>query len=70
MKVTVKDSPNGNEVKFPCLMRTQKGSIIWMSSSTSGVVVKHDYYSVGSYHKDWESSNFTPFTGTVELSND
>lgn len=70
MKVTVKDSPNGNEVKFPCLMTTNGGHIFLMMKYGCGVVIKSYPGEFGGYSEDWDMSQFTLFKGTVELSND
>lgn len=70
MKVTVKDSPIGDNVKFPCLMVTNDGYIVWMLKYECGVILKHDGWTIGDYSENWDMSQFTPFNGTVELSND
>lgn len=70
MKISIKDSPKGDNVKFPCLMITKDGYIFWMLKYGCGVVVKHSFLDLGEYQEYWDMSQFTPFNGTVELSND
>lgn len=70
MKVTVKNSPNGTNVKFPCLMVSDKGNIVLMCATGFGVTLKHDTYGFGHHSDDWDMLKFTPFNGTVELRND
>lgn len=70
MKVTIKNENESSEIKYPCLMQTSEGSIIFFYEEDCGTVIKHTEYKAGSYHTDWAMRLFTPFTGTVELSND
>lgn len=70
MKVIIKDSPQGNEVKFPCLMVANAGDVVWMLKYGCGVSLHHKDWPIGDYSENWAMECFTPFNGTVELSND
>lgn len=72
MKSVVKDK--SKEVEYPCLMVSDSGAVILFNEHRKGVVVyvaiKHIGYRVGYYGDMWDMDKFTPFHGTVELSND
>lgn len=70
MKVTIKNENKSSEIQYPCLMVSVLGCIVLFDSPGCGTVIKDDEYTVGSYNTDWAVEYFTPFTGTVELSND
>lgn len=68
MKLTVKEK----EIKFPCLMVSEKGLIVLFSDKCIGTVLRgvdgYDY-GVGCVSTEWNISEFTPFGGILELSN-
>lgn len=72
MKVKTTTS-NTKEREYPYLGRTESDKIVLFISPGKGVVLKtghgpgHDY--VGKFVETWIENNFTPFNGTVELSN-
>jgi len=70
MKVTIKNENKSSEIKYPCLMESPMGCLVLFDKPDCGTVIQDKEYAVGSYHTDWASEYFTPFTGTVELSND
>lgn len=70
MKVIIKNENKSSEIKYPCLMAGPNGIIVLFLGDSSGLVLKHHSYPVGKMQYDWGIHLFTPFTGTVELSND
>lgn len=69
MKVVVNPSGKDNEIKYPCLMIDRTGTeIVLFYRDRSGVIINGK--SAGSHLTNWYMDLFTPFTGTVELSND
>lgn len=52
-------------------MKSQSSAVIIIASSFGkGTVIKHPHDKTGFYYEFWDMSMFTPFTGTVELSNE
>jgi hypothetical protein len=72
MKAKIIEAAAVPEKKYPYLGVSQKtGMIVLFCSSISGVVIRPaEDYSIGDYNTYWNESNFTPFTGTIQLSND
>lgn len=69
MNLTVREK----EIKFPCLMKSEKGLIVLFMGKCFGVVLRGvaDYdYEVGCVSTEWDISEFTLFDGILELSND
>lgn len=59
-----------DDVTYPCLMEKQNGPVVLFVNGTTGVVVSGtDFYNVGYYTTGWLATTFTPYTGTVTLSN-
>ncbi len=71
MKVTIKNENKSSEIKYPCLMHSDSyDTTVLFSSYHCGIVIKSKYDYCDPYSESWDMDNFTPFTGTVELSND
>ena len=58
--------------KYPYLGIDQKtGGVILFTKRDTGMVVRQDEdFPIGEYDTNWDESSFTPFAGTVQLSND
>ena len=71
MRFEVNEKPSAPTIKYPCLMRTRDGLIVLVVARGSGTVVKPTTeYEPGYYSDAWNTDDFTPFTGSVTLSND
>ena len=73
MKVEVNQKAVEPKSEYPCLKISESGNIVLFTSSKTGTVIQSDksnYYQVGKYSTDWAERNFTPFHGTITLSND
>ena len=70
MKITVNEKPAAPKSEWPKLMATDEGAIVLFTSYGCGTVVKHPGWEVGTYGRHWDMPQFTPFTGSVTLSND
>ncbi len=62
------------EIEYPCLMtaHTSSGSkVVLFTDKHCGIVVysEGNHQPIGHYSEDWDMSCFTPFDGTIELSN-
>ena len=60
------------EIKYPCLMITHTGGkIVLFNNECCGTVVcsGRKEQPIGYYSERWMMPNFTPFNGTIELSN-
>ena len=62
------------EIKYPCLMTAHNSSgaiVVLFHNAGCGTVVysKGKHQPIGYYSKAWIMSGFTPFDGTIELSN-
>ena len=62
------------EIKYPCLMTAHSnlGAIVVLFTKKDfGTVVysERKEQPIGYYIEDWAMSGFTPFNGTIELSN-
>ncbi len=72
-KVEVNQKAVEPKSEYPCLKVSQDGSIVLFKSHKVGVVVwSIDVRAtpIGYYSDNWFESTFTPFTGTITLSND
>lgn len=70
MKVTIKNENKSSGIKYPCLMQSVIGCIVLFDKPDCGTIIQGKEYAVGTYITEWRMGSFTPFTGTVELSND
>ena len=62
------------EIKYPCLMAAHSSfgsKVVLFTDKHCGVVVYREgkHQPIGYYSEAWEMSGFTPFDGTIELSN-
>jgi hypothetical protein len=70
MKIEVNEKPAAAKIEYPCLMATEQGAIVLFTDYGCGTVIKHPGWVVGTYGRKWDMLQFTPFTGSVTLSND
>lgn len=73
MKVEVNQKEVEPNLEYPCLKISDAGLIVLFTSIETGIVIqpdKRNLYTVGQYGTDWMESKFTPFHGTITLSND
>jgi len=73
MKVIVKEKESGADIKYPCLMITDRENIVLFSGPSTGVVINTraaSSWSIGEYCNSWADGDFRPFNGTIELSNE
>ena len=74
MKSTITESPP-REITYPCLMQSLKGMIVLFTSETEGTVIHvgEGPHFLGYHCPEWIKANdahiWTPFTGTLTLSN-
>jgi len=59
-------------VKYPMLKISDSGSIVFFTKASCGVLFKKGDTTTQefSYSEEWIESKFTPFTGSITLSND
>lgn len=75
MKVEVNKTPVEQKSKYPYIGISKDDSdytIVYFTSPETGVCLATDCYGdkVGENSGDWSESLFTPFTGSITLSND
>lgn len=70
MKVNIKENGTSAEIKSPCLMVSRKDGIVLFASECEGTVLKSSIVRVGYHSNLLDIYEYTPFTGTIELSND
>ena len=75
MKAVVKEKQKELKPKYPYLgirKDEEDYTVVLFTSCDEGTVVASDYNKqpIGYYSNGWRQSDFTPFTGTIELSND
>lgn len=59
-----------DDVVYPCLMERKGELVVLFYEKKCGVVVSsNDFYPVGYHLNNWITPDFTPYTGTVTLSN-
>ena len=74
MKSVKKTNDLKGEIKYPMLMAAHSSSgsiVVLFHNECYGTVVysEREQQPVGHYSKVWDMSGFTPFDGTIELSN-
>jgi hypothetical protein len=72
MKAIINIELNNQEITYPCLMESEC-EVVLFTSMTIGTVVGHKMKSpwpIGHHLVDLYPKAFTPFKGTVTLSND
>jgi len=60
-------------VKYPCLKVSKNtGNIVLFIGEKTGIVVSahNDMWEIGEYSVGFAENDFTPFTGSITLSND
>ena len=55
---------------YPYLGKSDDLIVLFNGDSKGIALNKYSHYHPGLYRSDWDESCFTPFTGTVQLSND
>lgn len=66
MKVTIKNENKSSEIKYPCLMScSSSDNIYYMMNNRVGFCLTEQFWG-----QHFIEGDFTPFTGTIELSND
>jgi hypothetical protein len=72
MKVEVKENEVKASIKYPYLgINKESDLIVLFTRKVCGVVVKSDENNyLGHYAENWHEVIFTPFNGTITLSND
>jgi hypothetical protein len=71
MKVEINEKETQGEVKYPCLMKSEKGLIVLFNAPECGIVLKgNDVHERGHYSSNWNMDSFEPFNGTITLSNE
>lgn len=70
MKVTIKEEIK--EITYPYIGISEEKRMILFTSINTGTVIEDPkgYYREGVTADDWSEKFFSPFKGTVELSND
>ena len=74
MESVIKTNDLKGEIKYPCLMTTHSrilSIVVLFNDRRCGVVVYSEwkFQPIGFYSEEWVMSGFTPFDGTIELSN-
>ena len=74
MESVIKTNDLKGEIKYPCLMTADGYSgaiVVLFTNKYSGTVVysERKEQPIGYYTASWAMSDFTPFNGTIELSN-
>lgn len=69
MKVVINEKETPKKVGYPKLMQAiGSGRVVLFASRGVGTVVSED--DLGLFNDTWDMELFTPFTGTITLSND
>lgn len=70
MEIEVIASPENYipEWDYPCVMEGSHGLIVLMTSEGEGVVIKSNpHHTLGSYAKNWAMGGFTPYIGSITI---
>ena len=71
MKAVINEKETPKQPEYPMLMKAESGMIVLMKEDKSGVVIANPVLiHMGQYVHDWPMHKFTPFTGSITLSND
>jgi hypothetical protein len=75
MKVEIKNKKQNTEIKFPCLMINKNEKTIVLATSINtesndleGTCISENGF--GHHDTKWTASDYTPFNGSITLSND
>lgn len=74
MKSVIKTNDLKGEIKYPCLMTANSYSgaiIVLFTKKDFGTVVysERENQPIGHHSEAWAMSDFTPYNGTIKLSN-
>jgi len=67
MKITIDEKPTKTTPLYPCLMKNSFGTIVFFVTPMAGTAINGD--SAGYHCSGWHMPEFTPFNGSVTLSN-
>jgi hypothetical protein len=72
MKAVINEKETPKEPEYPCLMigGTSKSVILFLTPRVGTVVYSAGCHDIGYYSNSWGMECFTPFTGSITLSND
>lgn len=75
MKSVIKTNDLKGEIEYPCLMTVDNSSgaiVVLFTKKHCGTVVysERKEQPIGYSSEDWVISDFTPFNGTIQLTND
>ena len=71
MKAVINEKETHKQPEYPCLKISKLGNIVLFTEPETGVRVSTDAnYNIGYFSRSWDMSEFTPFTGSITLSND
>jgi hypothetical protein len=73
MKAVINEKETPVKDTYPCLKVSKNtGNIVLFIASKTGVVVSvvNDFWELGEYSDGLAENDFTPFTGSITLSND
>ena len=73
MKAVINEKETPVKDEYPCLKVSKNtGNIVLFIASKTGVVVSvvNDFWELGEYSDGFAENDFTPFTGSITLSND
>jgi hypothetical protein len=75
MKIEINNKEQNTEIKFPCLMLNQNKHIVILATeidvnnnNLTGTCLLGSL--VGHHASNWTASNYTPFNGSITLSNE
>jgi len=72
MKAVINEKETPVKPKYPCLKQSKYGVVVLFYSYRRGTVVAGvDITDPGQFREDWEEDDcFTPFSGSITISND
>ena len=72
MKSVVKEKQAENKAEYPCLKISTNETVVLFTSKGTGTLIHNPNgtWPIGYYSRNWIEVEFTPFSGTIELSND
>jgi len=73
MKITLNEKETKDEIKFPCLMQGEDGSVVFFITNKWGTVIHTNVDGkkrLGDNSVYWDMSKFKIFKGSITLEND
>ncbi len=73
MKAVINEKETPQQPKYPCLMiasETTNIIVLFWKYGIGVVVGNPNTITIGAIKDDWNMARFTPFTGSITLSND